>query len=130
MGRLTRKTPERAPWLSVLVMMASASLAPAGSCDDRPRAGDDRKGQAVRGFDADRFFGDSRDLTRRATPAESLKVAEGFRVDLIYTVRADQGSWVCLTGDPKGRLIASAQSGKLYRVTLPREGRPVSEIRV
>jgi glucose/arabinose dehydrogenase len=30
-----------------------------------------------------------------------------------------------MTCDPKGRLIASAQSGKLYRITLPQAGRPV-----
>src|SRR4051794_30289802 len=130
MGRLVRKTPGPALWLSVLLNLASASLAPAGRWDDRPRADEDREGQAVRGVDAARFFGDVQDRTRRATPAEALRLADGFRAELVYTVREDQGSWVCLTGDPEGRLIVSAQSGKLYRVTLPREGRPVSETRV
>jgi glucose/arabinose dehydrogenase len=106
------------------------SLGPAGRGDDRPRASDDRKGGAIRGFEADRFFGDVDDRTRRTTPAERLKLADGFRAELVYTVRGEQGSWVCLAGDPQGRLIASAQSGKLYRVTLPREGRPASEVRV
>jgi putative heme-binding domain-containing protein len=57
------------------------------------------------------------------TPAEKLKVAKDFRVDLLYTVpKAEQGSWVAMTMDPKGRLIVSDQYGKLYRVVLPSIG--------
>src|SRR5438034_11187902 len=55
-----------------------------------------------------------------ATPVERLKGLKGFRVELLYTVpREEQGSWVSLAVDPKGRLIASGQYGKLYRVTPP-----------
>src|SRR5689334_16566151 len=55
-----------------------------------------------------------------ATPASALNVAPGFKVELLYTVpKEDQGSWVALTTDPKGRLIASDQYGGLYRLTLP-----------
>ncbi len=51
---------------------------------------------------------------------DKLRGPKGFQVDLIYTVpRETQGSWVNLTVDPKGRLIASDQYGKLYRVTPP-----------
>src|SRR4051812_23382833 len=101
MGGLGGKPRGRGIGLSVLLGSALGALGTAGKGDDRPRAGDDRKGGAVREFRADRFFGDVEDRTRRATPAESLKLAEGFRVELVYTVRADQGSWVCLTGDPQ-----------------------------
>lgn len=53
-----------------------------------------------------------------ATPIELLKVAKGFDVELLYTVpKAEQGSWVNLCHDPKGRLIVSDQYGSLYRVT-------------
>src|SRR5699024_1497565 len=49
-----------------------------------------------------------------------LKTAQGFKVDLLYNVPKDQqGSWVAMCVDPKGRLITSDQYGKLYRVTLP-----------
>ncbi len=34
-----------------------------------------------------------------------------------------QGSWVALCTDPKGRLIAADQNGKLYRMTPPAAGR-------
>lgn len=54
------------------------------------------------------------------TPAANLKVAKDFKVDLLYNVPKDQqGSWVAMCVDPKGRLIVSDQYGKLYRVTLP-----------
>ncbi|MBX9627007.1 MAG: c-type cytochrome [Gemmataceae bacterium] len=53
-----------------------------------------------------------------ATDPATMKVAKGFKVELLYSVPKDQqGSWVCLCVDPKGRLIASDQYGGLYRVT-------------
>ncbi len=58
----------------------------------------------------------------KATPVESLKVKDGFKVELLYTVPEAQGSWVNLCVDPKGRLITSDQYGKLYRVTPPTAG--------
>ncbi|MDA1161976.1 MAG: DUF1080 domain-containing protein [Planctomycetota bacterium] len=55
-----------------------------------------------------------------ATPVESLKVAKGFEVELLYSVPKDeQGSWVNMCHDPKGRLIVSDQYGSLYRLTPP-----------
>ncbi len=54
----------------------------------------------------------------QATPPEAIRVPEGFRVERLYSVPSqEQGSWVSLTPDPKGRLITSDQYGKLYRVT-------------
>src|SRR5690349_6302248 len=54
------------------------------------------------------------------TPAANVKVAKDFKVDLLYNVpKEQQGSWVAMCVDPKGRLIVSDQYGKLYRVTLP-----------
>jgi putative heme-binding domain-containing protein len=58
-----------------------------------------------------------------ATPADKLKVAKDFQVELIYSVpKENEGSWVCLCHDPKGRLIVSDQYGALYRVTPPAIG--------
>ncbi|MCX6854114.1 MAG: c-type cytochrome, partial [Verrucomicrobia bacterium] len=46
-----------------------------------------------------------------------------FQVELIHTVsKADEGSWVCLTPDDQGRLLASDQYGGLYRLTPPQIG--------
>jgi len=53
----------------------------------------------------------------------ALKIAPGFKVELIYTVpKPQQGSWVSLTQDHKGRLIVCDQGGGLFRVTLPAAG--------
>jgi putative heme-binding domain-containing protein len=58
-----------------------------------------------------------------ATPANTLKVAKGFAVELLYSVPKDvEGSWVNLCTDPRGRLIVSDQYGGLFRVTPPPVG--------
>jgi len=55
-----------------------------------------------------------------ATPVEGLKIAKGFRVELLHTVpKETEGSWVSMCVDPKGRLIVCDQRGGLFRVTLP-----------
>ncbi len=59
-----------------------------------------------------------------ATDPLTMKVAKGFKVELLYSVPKDEmGSWVCLCVDPKGRLIVSDQYGSLYRVTPPAVGK-------
>ncbi len=61
-----------------------------------------------------------------ATPADKITLPDGFRAELLYSVPFDtQGSWVSLTVDPKGRLIASDQYGKLYRITPPAAGKAI-----
>jgi putative heme-binding domain-containing protein len=55
-----------------------------------------------------------------ATPVEGLKVAKGFRVELLHTVAKEtEGSWVSMCVDPQGRLIVCDQKGGLFRVTVP-----------
>ncbi len=57
---------------------------------------------------------------RTATPAEKIKVPEGFAVELLYSVPRDrQGSWVAMCQDDKGRFIVSDQYGSLYRFPAP-----------
>jgi hypothetical protein len=58
----------------------------------------------------------------QAGPAENLKLPKGFKAELLYSVPEEQGSWVSMTYDPKGRLIASDQYGKLYRITPTGDG--------
>lgn len=58
----------------------------------------------------------------QTTIAGAFHAPPGFKVDLVYEVpMKEQGSWVCLCVDPKGRLITSDQYGKLYRVTLGKD---------
>ena len=66
-----------------------------------------------------------------ATPANRIKVAKDFKVDLLYSVpRETQGSWVSMCVDPKGRLIVSDQDGGLFRVTPPALSAPASDTKV
>ncbi len=63
----------------------------------------------------------------RATPVDRLHVKDGFQVELLYSVpKEDQGSWVAMCADDKGRLIVSDQYGSLYRMTPPKPGEQLS----
>jgi putative heme-binding domain-containing protein len=65
-------------------------------------------------------------LLASATPGESLETLPGFKAELLYSVpKPDQGSWVSMTFDNRGRIIASDQSASLYRITLPGEDAPI-----
>ena len=60
-----------------------------------------------------------------------IKLPPGFRAELVYSVPLDaQGSWVCLTVDDRGRLIASDQYGSLYRIEPSPLGEPEGRTRV
>jgi putative heme-binding domain-containing protein len=62
-------------------------------------------------------------VAQTATPVEAIQTLPGFKVERLYSVPADkEGSWVALTVDNKGRLIASDQYGALYRITPPPVG--------
>jgi putative heme-binding domain-containing protein len=64
----------------------------------------------------------------KATPINRITVAKGFRVELLYSVPGkDQGSWVNLCTDNKGRLLVSNQFGGLYRITPPPVGTPLRQ---
>ena len=54
-----------------------------------------------------------------SVPPGVFQVLPGFQVELLYTVpKETQGSWVSLTKDPQGRLLASDQEDAgIYRIT-------------
>ena len=62
-------------------------------------------------------------FNRNSAPANSLRdifvLQPGFQVEQLYEVpKGDQGSWVSIAFDNKGRIIASDQGNKgLYRIT-------------
>ncbi|MES2922791.1 MAG: c-type cytochrome [Verrucomicrobiota bacterium] len=63
-------------------------------------------------------------LNGAAPDSSGVQAPEGFDVKLLYTVpKEQQGSWVAITEDNKGRLITSDQYGGIYRVTLPAAGK-------
>lgn len=52
-----------------------------------------------------------------------LKMPEGFAAERLYSPgENEQGSWVSMTFDNKGRLIACDQFGSLYRMQVPATG--------
>jgi len=62
--------------------------------------------------------------TGEATPAASLKVADGFKVELLRSSQPGEGSWVSMTVDPKGRLIVSPQDKEpMLRFTIGKDGK-------
>jgi hypothetical protein len=63
---------------------------------------------------------------RTATPPERIKLADGFKMDLLYSVPATQGSWVAMCRDDKGRLIVSDQYGGIYRFPVPAPGKKLT----
>ena len=67
----------------------------------------------------------------QATPVSAVKIKEGFKVELLYSVPKDlQGSWVCMTMDDKGRPIVSDQYGSMYRITPPALGGSPADTKV
>ncbi|MEQ1850002.1 MAG: c-type cytochrome [Chthoniobacteraceae bacterium] len=61
-----------------------------------------------------------------ATPISRIKGAKDFKVELLYSVPGpEQGSWVNLCADEKGRIYASDQYGGLYRFAPPAPGQPL-----
>ena len=93
--------------------------ADAGSTDFKPAVVIAKYGAAPWG---DVFSGKAAKGGSPGTAADpaTLTVAPGFKVELLYTVpKAEQGSWVSITEDAKGRLILGDQYGGLYRVTVP-----------
>ena len=62
---------------------------------------------------------------------EKLKLLPDFRADHLYSPgENDQGSWVAMAFDDKGRMIASDQFGFLYRVTIPPVGSDTTKSKV
>lgn len=61
-----------------------------------------------------------------ATPVTNIKTLPDFKVELLYSVPGgEQGSWVNLCTDDKGRIYASDQYGGLYRFNAPAAGQPL-----
>ncbi len=61
------------------------------------------------------------------TTAENITVPEGFKVERLYIVpQATQGSWVAMTVDPQGRLVAGGRDNAgIFRITPPvLDGKP------
>ena len=57
--------------------------------------------------------------TKEATPAESIHVMPGFKVELLHSADPTEGSWIAMATDDKGRLIISPQKDEPFlRITI------------
>lgn len=61
---------------------------------------------------------------------EDFSVAKGFKLEKIYNVPKNQGSWVAMTMDDKGRFYCANQGGKIYRATIGEDSVKVEETQV
>ena len=70
-------------------------------------------------------------VAEEATPAEKIEIHEGFAVERLLSVPRELGSWVAFCFDDRGRIYASDQGPRLFRITPPPIGsaaEPVVEI--
>jgi putative heme-binding domain-containing protein len=78
-------------------------------------------------------------IVRSATPADQLKVPAGFKAELLHSAAPEQGTWVSMAVDDKGRLYVSAQAKEIppkepfkvdpvLRITLKPDGGGVERI--
>jgi putative heme-binding domain-containing protein len=56
---------------------------------------------------------------RQATAAGTLRVMPGFKVELLHSASASEGTWIAMAVDPQGRFIVSPQrKSPLLRLTI------------
>ena len=69
-------------------------------------------------------------LARKGAVADpkSLAVVPGFHVDLVRVAGPDEGSWISLAVDPRGRLIVGREDQGLLRLSLAQDGRSVEQV--
>ncbi|OAI55529.1 heme-binding protein [Verrucomicrobiaceae bacterium SCGC AG-212-N21] len=104
--------PGKEEWKPATVI-ASHGDGPWGNvlADDRGKGGNKKRAQD--------------DAPGNVIAADQVGVPKGFKVELLYNVpKAEQGSWVSMTVDPKGNILAGDQYGVIYRVTVPPVGSP------
>ena len=62
---------------------------------------------------------------------DALKLPDNFKAERLYSPGDNnQGSWVSMTFDDKGRMIVSDQYGFLYRLQLPAVGEDSSKLKI
>ena len=70
------------------------------------------------------FILEAQSVSDSATSVRNISAPKDFRVELLYSVpKLQQGSWVAMCNDDKGRIIVSDQFGGLHRFTPPASGK-------
>lgn len=105
--------------MRVLSLFLLASLATFAVAQNQPKG----KPKANRQTEVGPAIGEN-----KATPVDRIKVADGFEVELLYSVPGgEQGSWIALAPDGEGQIYASDQYGALYRFPAPAAGETVKQ---
>lgn len=55
---------------------------------------------------------------RQATLPESIRLRDGFRIELLHSAQEDEGSWISMTFDPAGRVIVGLDDRGLARLAI------------
>jgi putative heme-binding domain-containing protein len=63
----------------------------------------------------------------RADPSAFL-VSPGFKIELVHSARPEEGSWVSMAFDPRGRIVIGREDKGLLRMTLADGGGSVSSV--
>ncbi|MFO1440233.1 MAG: c-type cytochrome [Verrucomicrobiaceae bacterium] len=118
LARLTLKLPTGRPDI-VIETNGTWEAAKAGTQDFKKALVIQEYGQGPWGKPFDGKIGGGNAGPAESIAAADITVPKGFKVEKLYNVPKDQeGSWVALTVDPKGRLIACDQYGSLYRMSV------------
>src|SRR5206468_472993 len=56
--------------------------------------------------------------TNAATSAAHITALPDFTIELVRSARPDEGSWVAMTFDPRGRVVVAREDRGLLRFTL------------
>jgi putative heme-binding domain-containing protein len=68
--------------------------------------------------------------TNRATGVENITALPGFKVELIRSSQTNEGSWVAMAFDPKGRVVIAREDRGLLRMTLATNRSAVTRVEV
>ena len=66
--------------------------------------------------------------TGHSTDPSTFLVTPGFEIQLVHSATVDEGSWVSMAFDPRGRIVIGREDRGLLRMTLAADGRAVSKV--
>ena len=59
---------------------------------------------------------------------KTVTTLPGFKIDVVHVARPEEGSWISLAFDPRGRMVIGREDKGLLRLTLAADRRTVSQV--
>jgi putative heme-binding domain-containing protein len=59
---------------------------------------------------------------------QNVSTLPGFKIELLHVARPNEGSWISLVFDPRGRMVIGREDKGLVRLTLASDHRTVSQV--